>query len=51
MLQTRLVADLYREEKFNELLYEDENLKQEREKCEKMLSVYKEAARVIAEVM
>lgn len=36
---------------FNELLYEDENLKQEREKCEKMLNVYKEAARVIAEVM
>jgi len=36
---------------FNELLYEDENLKQEREKCEKMLSVYKEASRVIAEVM
>jgi len=51
VLQTRLVADLYREDKFNELLYEDENLKQEREKCEKMLSVYKEAARVIAEVM
>lgn len=51
VLQTRLVADLYREDKFNELLYEDENLKQEREKCEKMLSVYKEATRVIAEVM
>jgi dynamin 1-like protein len=46
-----LVADLYREDMFNELLHEDENLKQEREKCEKMLAVYKEAARVIAEVM
>jgi dynamin 1-like protein len=45
------VADLYREDKFNDLLFEDENLKQEREKCEKMLVVYKEAARVIAEVM
>ena len=45
------MADLYREDKFNELLFEDENLKQEREKCEKMLAVYKEAARVIAEVM
>jgi dynamin 1-like protein len=51
VLQTRLVADLYREDMFNELLYEDDNLKQEREKCEKMLTVYKEAARVIAEVM
>jgi dynamin 1-like protein len=36
---------------FNDLLYEDEGLKQEREKCEKMLSVYKEAAKVIADVM
>jgi dynamin 1-like protein len=45
------VAELYREDMFNDLLYEDENLKQEREKCEKMLSVYKEAARVIADVM
>ena len=51
VLQTRLVADLYKEDKFNELLFEDENLKHEREKCEKMLTVYKEAARVIAEVM
>jgi dynamin 1-like protein len=45
------VAELYKEDKFNDLLYEDENLKQERDKCEKMLTVYKEAARVIAEVM
>lgn len=45
------MAELYKEDKFNDLLYEDENLKQERDKCEKMLSVYKEAARVIAEVM
>jgi dynamin 1-like protein len=46
-----LVSELYKEELFDDLLYEDENLAQERQKCENMLRTYREAARVVGEVV
>jgi dynamin 1-like protein len=50
-VQNQLVQKLYKESLFDELLYEDEALIQEREKCEKLLETYKEAANVISEVL
>ncbi|KAJ9646576.1 Dynamin- GTPase protein [Coniosporium tulheliwenetii] len=49
--QNRLVSELYREDLFQELLYEDDAIKAEREKCEKLLKTYKEAAKIIGEVL
>lgn len=49
--QNRLVSDLYKETLFAELLYEDENIVQERKKCQQTLSTYKQAAKVITEVI
>jgi len=51
VVQNRLVSELYKEELFQELLYEDDAIKSEREKCEKLLSTYKEAAKIIGEVL
>ncbi|KAK5111049.1 hypothetical protein LTR62_005424 [Meristemomyces frigidus] len=50
-VQNRLVSELYRETLFDELLYEDDVVRQERSKCEKLLSTYKEAAKIIGEVL
>ncbi|KAI6249390.1 Dynamin-related protein DNM1 [Erysiphe necator] len=50
VVQNRLVSELYREEMFEELLYEDDAVKKEREKCEKLLRTYREAAKIIGEV-
>jgi dynamin 1-like protein len=36
---------------FQELLYEDDKIKAEREKCEKLLKTYKEAAKIVGEVL
>uniref|UniRef100_A0A060SZB5 dynamin GTPase n=1 Tax=Blastobotrys adeninivorans TaxID=409370 RepID=A0A060SZB5_BLAAD len=49
--QNRLVSELYKESIFDELLYEDENLAQERKKCQNMLSMYKQASKIISEVI
>ncbi|KAH7060844.1 dynamin-1 [Macrophomina phaseolina] len=49
-IQNRLVSELYKESLFEELLYEDDAIKSEREKCEKMLKMYKEAAAIIGEI-
>ncbi|KAL1651349.1 Dynamin-related GTPase protein [Diplodia intermedia] len=49
-VQNRLVSELYKESLFEELLYEDDAIKSEREKCEKMLKMYKEAAAIIGEI-
>lgn len=49
--QNRLVSKLYKESMFGELLHEDEALAQERQKCETMLSTYREAAKIIGEVV
>ncbi|KAI9686307.1 MAG: Dynamin- GTPase protein [Bogoriella megaspora] len=51
VVQNRLVSELYKENLFQELLYEDDNIKAEREKCEKLLSTYKEAAKIVGEVL
>jgi hypothetical protein len=44
VVQNRLVSELYKEDLFGELLYEDDGIKAEREKCERLLETYKEAA-------
>ncbi|KAI1276629.1 Dynamin central region-domain-containing protein [Xylaria sp. FL0933] len=51
VVQNRLVSDLYKESLFEELLYEDDAVKKEREKCEKLLQTYREAAKIIGEVI
>lgn len=51
VVQNRLVSELYRESLFEELLYEDDAVRQEREKCEKLLNTYREAAKIIGEVL
>ena len=51
VVQNRLVSELYKEELFQNLLYEDDAIKAEREKYEKLLSTYKEAMNIIAEVV
>lgn len=51
VVQNRLVAQLYKEDLFQELLHEDEGIKEEREKCEKLLNTYREAAKIIGEVL
>jgi dynamin 1-like protein len=50
-IQNRLVAELYKEEQFDTLLYEDEGIAQERDKCATLLGVYSEANRIIQEVL
>ncbi|KAK6428814.1 Dynamin-related GTPase protein [Oleoguttula sp. CCFEE 5521] len=50
-VQNRLVSELYKEELWGDLLEEDEGIKGEREKCEKLLGTYKEAAKIIGEVL
>jgi dynamin 1-like protein len=51
VVQNRLVSALYKETLFEELLYEDDGIKAEREKCERLLRTYKEAARIVGEVL
>ncbi|KAI0124643.1 dynamin-A [Xylariales sp. AK1849] len=51
VVQNRLVSELYKEALFEELLYEDDGVKKEREKCEKLLQTYREAAKIIGEVL
>ncbi|KMU81257.1 dynamin-2 [Coccidioides immitis RMSCC 3703] len=51
VVQNRLVSELYKEELFPELLYEDDGIKAEREKCEKLLETYKKAAKIVGEVL
>jgi dynamin 1-like protein len=51
VVQNRLVSMLYKEDLFQELLYEDDTIKAEREKCEKLLKTYKEAAKIVGEVL
>lgn len=49
--QNRLVSKLYKESLFEDLLHEDEGLAEERKKCVNMLKTYKEAAKIIGEVV
>ncbi|KAL0145921.1 Dynamin central region-domain-containing protein [Mucor lusitanicus] len=50
-IQNRLVAALYKEENFDELLQEDDTISTEREKCKAMLNVYKQAFEIIKNKM
>lgn len=50
-VQNRLVSELYKEDLFGDLLYEDDGIKKEREKCEKLLGTYREASRIVGEVL
>ncbi|KAF9584632.1 Dynamin- GTPase protein [Lunasporangiospora selenospora] len=50
-VQNRLVATLYKEELFGELLQEDDSLSAERAKCKSMLEVFKTAFNIINEAM
>ena len=43
VVQNRLVSELYKEDLFGDLLYEDDGIKAEREKCEKLLGMYMRA--------
>ncbi|MBE3045421.1 hypothetical protein IMZ48_23300, partial [Candidatus Bathyarchaeota archaeon] len=51
VVQNRLVSELYKESLFEELLYEDDGVKKEREKCEGLLQTYREASKIIGEVL
>ncbi|KAI5967313.1 DNM1 [Candida margitis] len=50
-IQNRLVVKLYNDKLFDELLQEDEGIQAEREKCVELLKTYKEASRIISEVV
>ncbi|KAK9727771.1 Dynamin- GTPase protein [Basidiobolus ranarum] len=50
-IQNRLVSELYRQEAFEELLQEDENIVAEREKYKTMLEIYKRAFSIISEAV
>ncbi|KAF9438331.1 Dynamin- GTPase protein [Entomortierella beljakovae] len=50
-VQNRLVAALYKEDLFNDLLQEDDNLCAERTKCKAMLDVFTNAFTIINEAM
>jgi dynamin 1-like protein len=50
-LHNRLVSQLYKEELFGELLQENENLANDRQKCKTMLEVYTKAFAIINEAM
>ncbi|KAI1180545.1 Dynamin central region-domain-containing protein [Nemania sp. FL0916] len=51
VVQNRLVSELYKESMFEDLLYEDDGIKKEREEREKSLQSYREAAKIIGEVI
>ncbi|SGZ53401.1 CIC11C00000002071 [Sungouiella intermedia] len=50
-IQNRLVVKLYNEKLFDELLQEDENIQAERDKCLNLLKTYREASRIISDVV
>ncbi|CAK9437799.1 uncharacterized protein LODBEIA_P21770 [Lodderomyces beijingensis] len=50
-IQNRLVVKLYSDDMFDELLREDAGIQAEREKCIELLKTYKEAARIIGDVV
>ena len=50
-VQTSLVASLYKEELFDDLLYEDENLTLEKNRIRTLLAAYKEAFQTLQEVL
>lgn len=49
-VQNRLVSELYKEELFGEMLYEDDGIKQEREKKQVLLKTYRQAMAIVGSV-
>lgn len=50
-IQNRLVVKLYNDSLFDDLLQEDETIQLEREKCLTLLKTYREASRIISDVV
>ncbi|SCV99566.1 LAFE_0A06018g1_1 [Lachancea fermentati] len=50
-VQNRLVTKLYKDAYFDDLLMEDQNLAQDREKCVKLLKTYKDASNIIGDIL
>ncbi|TIB72673.1 hypothetical protein E3Q17_01421 [Wallemia mellicola] len=50
VIQDKLVASLYNPDMFDELLYEDENIVNERTRVKNLMDAYKQAFQVLAEV-
>ncbi len=50
-VQNRLVSKLYKDSLFEELLLEDADMAQEREKCSRLLETYREASKIISDVL
>lgn len=50
-VQNRLVSKLYKDALFEELLLEDADMAQEREKCSTLLETYREASKIISDVL
>ncbi|SCU82761.1 LAME_0C02762g1_1 [Lachancea meyersii CBS 8951] len=51
IIQNRLVTKLYKEALFEDLLMEDQNLAQDRQKCVKLLETYKAASNIIGDIL
>ncbi|KAL0061206.1 Dynamin-related GTPase protein [Marasmius tenuissimus] len=49
-VQNRLVAELYKPEKFGDMLSEDEGVRNERERVQALLEAYREAFRTLSDV-
>ena len=49
-VQNRLVSELYKEELFGEMLYEDDGIKGEREKKQELLKTYRQAMAIVGSV-
>ncbi|KAK9675105.1 Dynamin- GTPase protein [Basidiobolus ranarum] len=50
-LQNRLISELYKQDAFEDLLVEDENIVAERDKCKTMLEIYRKAFSIINEAI
>ncbi|ORX43477.1 hypothetical protein DM01DRAFT_1340751 [Hesseltinella vesiculosa] len=50
-VQNRLVSALYKEDLFDELLQEDNNVVAERQRCKNMLEIYRKAFTIISDAM
>ena len=49
-VQNRLVAELYKPEKFSDMLSEDEGVRNERERVQALLEAYREAFKTLSDV-
>jgi dynamin 1-like protein len=49
-LPTKLVTELYKDDKMDELLQEDESVVRQRERCKAALEAYRQAATLLAQI-